>query len=361
MNNMKRFFCLLTSALLCFALLAGCGSSGRKWRDTDVIDAYGTVERDGEQIDVGVCHDRKAVYLYFNNEEHELFDTAMLPTDEIYDTDWLLGNIILDDFTGDNNSDLQVYLEHADMSESYIVWTWEKGEGYVYQTDYSRFYEPIVIYDPPYDDIANDFSMYEGIWMSEVTNQYDHIAFNADGSWNLCSGVDVIDEGYLWYDPECDTTYIHSNPVGAADGGQVELDGNRLYITTLGYFEKVLDEDDAPTRDISNSGNGNEYYNWNSELYQRNVSEFEGVWYYDDDLSAATFIIIDGSGNWSFFRRTSGDAEATETDHGTLSYSENESSTYYADSAINDGMRYRVYEFDNGIIFWDEATYYRMK
>ena len=71
-------------------------------------------------------------------------------------------------------------------------------------------------------------------------------------------------------------------------------------------------------------------------MYHQDVSVFQGTWYYDGDLSAETFIVIDGYGNWSFFRRTSGDADTTETDHGTLSYSENESSTYYAHSAIND-------------------------
>ena len=38
------------------------------------------------------------------------------------------------------------------------------------------------------------------------------------------------------------------------------------------------------------------------ELYQRNVSEFQGVWYYDGDLSATTCIVIDGYGNWSDYQ-----------------------------------------------------------
>ena len=37
--------------------------------------------------------------------------------------------ISFSDFTGDDNSDLQVYLSHSDMSESYIVWAWEESEG----------------------------------------------------------------------------------------------------------------------------------------------------------------------------------------------------------------------------------------
>ena len=93
---MKRFFCFLILVLFSFSLLTGCGSSDsnpesnpesnsegssesslesnsdnnsdRKWSDTDVIDAYGTVDRNGEQINVCVCHDQKAVYLYYDNE-----------------------------------------------------------------------------------------------------------------------------------------------------------------------------------------------------------------------------------------------------------------------------------------------------
>lgn len=311
MKNRKRFFCLLTLALLNFVLLAGCGSSDKNEFDTDLIDDYGTVTRNGKQIDVCVCHDRKAIYFYYNDEEHELFDTAKLPTDNIYDKDWLLGNIILDDSTGDNNSDLQVYLEHSDMSESHIVWTWEEGTGYVYQPDYSRFHYPIVIYDP-FEDTVNDFSMYEGLWLSDEENLYDnaYIKFDAEGNWKLYSGGEVIDEGYLGYESE----------------------------------EKYKD-----------------YYDKGSELSQRNVSAFQGAWYYDEELSAETFIIIDGDGNWSFFRRIPGDAEGTEIDHGTFTYSTDESSTYYADSAINDDVRYRVFEFDDDVLIWDEGIYYRME
>lgn len=70
----------LILALLSFALLAGCGSSVRKWRDTDVIDDYGTITRDGEQIDVCITYDRNAIYLYYNDEtDHGTFSYS---TDE---------------------------------------------------------------------------------------------------------------------------------------------------------------------------------------------------------------------------------------------------------------------------------------
>lgn len=87
-----------------------------------------------------------------------------------------------------------------------------------------------------------------------------------------------------------------------------------------------LTEDDEPYP----NGSGDEFYSWNSELYQRNVSEFEGVWYYDGDLSAETYIVIDGDGNWSYYQRAPGEAEAEEMDCGIFTYSTDEASTYYA-------------------------------
>ena len=86
---------------------------------------------------------------------------------------------------------------------------------------------------------VNEVGLYEGFWISEITDQYDYILFDAEGNWYLCSGVDTIDEGYLWYDQESDTTYIYSSMAGAADGGSLELEGARLYITTLGYFNNI--------------------------------------------------------------------------------------------------------------------------
>ena len=88
----------------------------------------------------------------FDNEKHELFDTAVLPTDELGDEDWQFGEMSLSDFSGDYNSDLRLTLFHEDMSESYIVWEWEKGAGYLYQPSDSYFRESRVVDEPPGDD-----------------------------------------------------------------------------------------------------------------------------------------------------------------------------------------------------------------
>ena len=375
MKKMKRLLCLLMMALLSFGLLAGCGKSnnsdnkdnkdnkdnsgslGREFRDTDVIDDYCIVHRDGMEFNVCICHDRKAIYIYYDDEDHELFDIAKLPTDDFYDydKDWLLGRISFSDFTGDGNDDLEVYIEHSDMSESYIVWTWEEDTGYVYQPDDSWFYKTIVIYDPPTDDTV-DFSVFEGVWLGDEDNLYDdiYIEFDGEGNWYLSLAGETVDEGYLVYDSIEDSIYAEGTQDSVIDGGQVEMGGEWIYVSGLGYFDHLVSEDDTDDSEIND-------YGADSELYQRDISEFAGVWYYDNDLSAETYIIIDEYGNWSYFQRVPGDAEGTEIDYGTISHSADEVSTYYADSAMYDGVQYRMFDFDEGIIIWDEDTYYRME
>ena len=211
------------------------------------------------------------------------------------------------------------------------------------------------------EDTVNEVSMYEGLWLCEVTDQYDYLQFDVDGNWQLYQGGNVIDEGYLQYDPEDNTTYICSNLDGAIGGGSVELeDDDRLYITTAGDFNYLDGRGGQWQGDIG--GNWDDENRGAIDLYHQDVSVFRGTWYLDNDLSAETYIIIDGNGNWSCYRRTSGDPEAAITDRGTFSYSTNEPSIYYADSAMYDGVRHRVFEFDEGILIWgDEGTYYRLE
>ena len=100
---------------------------------------------------------------------------------------------------------------------------------------------------------------------------------------------------------------------------------------------------------------------WSDELYQHDACQFEGVWYPDGDLASETYIRIDDTGRWSYYRRAPS-AEPVETDYGTFSYSVDETSIYYADSALHDGVSYRVFELDDDALVWDdEGTYYWME
>ena len=73
------------------------------------------------------------------------------------------------------------------------------------------------------------------------------------------------------------------------------------------------------------------------------------------------YIVIDGYGNWKYYERASSDAEGAEMDYGTFSYSTYEDSTYYANSALYDGLSFRVLDFDNDILIWNDLmAFYRM-
>ena len=154
-KRLKNRIALLLAAVLCLGL-AACASpdndiAGDDWRTTGVVAAYGTIAREGETIDVCVCPGPKAVYFYYNNEKHELFDVAVLPTDELGDEDWQFGEISFSDFSGDYNSDLQLTLFHEDMSESYIVWQWDEEAGFLCQPYDSYFRESRVADEPDND------------------------------------------------------------------------------------------------------------------------------------------------------------------------------------------------------------------
>ena len=236
------------------------------------------------------------------------------------------------------------------------------------------------------EDTANDFSGFEGIWLGEANNDYDSMEFDADGNWTLFLSGEAVDDGYLRYEPEWDAVYAYSSRDDS--GSPIAMEDGQLYSAAYGYFNpgegmeylwyedgggssngQSLTEDDAPDPSGDEvpgwngrlNGNPDSYWSWDSELCQRNVSEFEGIWYLDGDLSAETYIVIDDSGNWSYYQRAPG-AEPAEMDCGTFSYSSDEGSTYYADSAMYDGVSYQVYELDADVLIWgDEGTYYLME
>ena len=200
------------------------------------------------------------------------------------------------------------------------------------------------------------FAPYEGLWLCEITDECDYLEFDANGNWQLRFDGDVIDEGYLWYSEEQgQAIYICSKWGSNIDGDRVDLQGDRLWFSTCGYFDYL---DGRGGQWIGDGGS-----NWDDdfEVYHQDISVFQGTWYYGNDLAAETFIMIDGDGNWRYYQRTPGDPEATEIDRGTFSYSSDEFGTYYADSAMYNGVSYRMYDLDEGVLLWDGDTYYRME
>ena len=215
MKNGKKYAALLL-ALISLFLAAGCSSlvddlfGGYEIADHDYA---GLVARNREMIPIFVCHDQEAIYLYYSElfdgeEENRLLDKADLPTDE---------------------------LRHADSRVSYIVWTWEKDKGYVYQPDDSWFYDARIS-----DLTMKPHVAVEGRWVNDANG--DCIWFDAEGNWKLYSinadsgVVDVADEGYLSCESEEDVTCLYSNVGGELNGTCIELDGDRLHISGEIFF-----------------------------------------------------------------------------------------------------------------------------
>lgn len=217
------------------------------------------------------------------------------------------------------------------------------------------------------EDAANgDFSVYEGIWLAEANNEYDYLEIAADGSWSLYIGNDVIADGYLQYEPEWESIYAYNDQDGS--GGRFALeDGGRLYISTYGYFNFAdgmeylwFDENgsgntDGYTEDDANGTGGTDGGYSNYDSYD--ISSLAGIWYYDGDLASDIFIVVDDNGGWSLYQRAPG-AENAEVDSGWISDA-GEANTFYADSAVYDGVSYRMYVFETDVMMWGgEDDYY---
>ena len=215
------------------------------------------------------------------------------------------------------------------------------------------------------EDTVNDFSGFEGIWLGEANNDYDSMEFDAEGNWRLYLSGEVVDDGYLCYEPEWESIYAYSNLDDS--GSLITMEDSQIYSAAYGYFnygegmEYLLYEDKVPDWNSRLDGDPGSYWSWDSDLCQRNVSEFKGIWYYNGELSAETYIVIDGNGNWSYYQRAPG-AEPAEMDCGVFTYSMDEVSAYYADSTMYDGVSYRVFEVDEDSLVWgDEGVYYMME
>ena len=136
------------------------------------------------------------------------------------------------------------------------------------------------------EDTVNDFSGFEGIWLGEANNDYDSMEFDAEATGPLLSG-EVMDDGYLRYEPEWEAIYAYSNLDDS--GSRIDMEDGQLYSAAYGYFnygegmEYLWHEDDEPDPsgdDVSDwngrlDGNPDSYWSWDSDLCQRNVSEFK--------------------------------------------------------------------------------------
>ena len=162
-----------------------------------------------------------------------------------------------------------------------------------------------------------DTNGFAGIYMPESEDSdWDYIDVHDDGTFHLY-GKEYDVTGWIGYDEEFDAQYAYNDSDGSGSRFYVAEEG-RLYFAEYGYFSYTgmdnmwYDEDNVETTDdgthitdnsdnADNSDDVSEYYSWNAELYQRNVSELEGIWYYDGELSAERSLCEDAAR--SCFRR----------------------------------------------------------
>lgn len=84
------------------------------------------------------------------------------------------------------------------------------------------------------EDTVNDFSGFEGIWLGEANNDYDSMEFDAEGNWTLYLSGEVVDDGYLRYEPEWEAIYAYSNLDDS--GSLIVMEDGQLYSAAYGYF-----------------------------------------------------------------------------------------------------------------------------
>ena len=217
--------------------------------------------------------------------------------------------------------------------------------------------------DLPDDTAAPDLAAFAGIYISTTSGvEWEDLDIMDDGTWTLYS-ADATLTGWLEYDAEFDAIYAYRDTDG--EGCRFEATDDGVYMTSYGYFSAGGDTEDAWNEDAGGDGEYVEYEDpeeydstdgydgWADEYYHVDVSEFEGTWYYEGDRAADRFIVIDAFGDWTLYSRASGDGEAAEQDSGYLDPVD-EVSTYSAISYQFDGVAYRVFEFDTGILHWDD-------
>ena len=79
------------------------------------------------------------------------------------------------------------------------------------------------------EDTVNDFSGFEGIWLGEANNDYDYMEFDSEGNWTLYLSGEVMDEGYLRYEPEWEAIYAYSNRDDS--GSRIAMEEGPLRVT----------------------------------------------------------------------------------------------------------------------------------
>ena len=107
--------------------------------------------------------------------------------------------------------------------------------------------------------------------MGEANNEYDSMEIDSEGNWTLFLSGEVVDSGYLCYEPEWEAIYAYSNLDDS--GSRIAIEDGQLYSAAYGYFnygegmENLLYEDGSRlTEDDESDSSRDEVPEWNGRL-----------------------------------------------------------------------------------------------
>lgn len=236
---MKKLFALAIALLLC---LSACGNKdpgdvvGDDWRVTGVVNAAGSITRDGLDVDVLVCVDTDCADFYYDTAEHVLFDYVDYPV-AMEDAAQQFRSIDFADRNGDGDSDVSM-LFGPDDKLTLMVWFWDaETEKFVYQAEESQ-----LLSDSGMDERLS------GTWCLDGDDTADSV-IKIDGTdWTLYERTDgsltAVDNGALRVTDEAQGHYAADSDV--TDGASYILvvgDENGFYWGTPGDYALYMRPD----------------------------------------------------------------------------------------------------------------------
>ena len=232
---MKELIKRIMLILICALMMTGCqGTKSLEELTEDREAQYITIYKDSKAIDAVVAYDTENIYIFYDDDKHELYDKIELPND-LYPDKY---NYIYVDSSNLNNgsSDLEVYVDHDDQTESYILYVLNDDGKYEYLKDYSYFYWKKTNPDP-----LEIYYIYAGKLIADNNDNTlpdTYLIFGETLWWQLYDSNDMLlDEGFIAEDE-----YSHVHIMYSDTGNEiihrslVEYHDNDIYISDVGTY-----------------------------------------------------------------------------------------------------------------------------
>ena len=119
--------------------LLACGSNsaadgdddnitGADWRTWGIINEYGVIKRQDEEIRVCVCINNSEANIYYDDAEQVIFASVEYP-ETIEDEESYYSFVGFEDIDGDGCGDIEIDFSLKDGSKINMVWLWNEENG----------------------------------------------------------------------------------------------------------------------------------------------------------------------------------------------------------------------------------------